>query len=166
MGTAPMGITHILHISAHITHISAHITHTFKFCTHYSHFTHTLLIFYSQYTHTLLTFYSHIHNTNVRGLCARPTPGVPVGLPSNHEDARRQAYIARHGSREDWGRTGVMTPGWLSRHLLWHGRSGASLRPSPHCRICTRVCAFAWPEFLQGLILITKLISELMGPNF
>ena len=29
----------------------------------------------------------------------------------HHDDARRQAYIARHGSREDWGRTGVMTPG-------------------------------------------------------
>ena len=37
----------------------------------------------------------------------------------HHDDARRQAYIARHGSREDWGRAGVMTPGWLSRHLLW-----------------------------------------------
>ena len=41
----------------------------------------------------------------------------------HHDDARRQAYIARHGSREDWGRTGVMTPGWLSRHLLWEKRS-------------------------------------------
>ena len=40
----------------------------------------------------------------------------------HHDDARRQAYIARHG-REDWDRTGVMTPGWLSRHLLWEKRS-------------------------------------------
>ena len=40
----------------------------------------------------------------------------------HHDEARRRAYIARH-SREDWGRTGVMTPGWLSRHLLWEKRS-------------------------------------------
>ena len=38
-------------------------------------------------------------------------------------EALRQAYIARHGSKENWGRTGVMTPGWLSRHLLWEKRS-------------------------------------------
>ena len=35
------------------------------------------------------------------------------------DEAARQAYIARHGSEENWGRTGVMTPGWLSRYLLW-----------------------------------------------
>ena len=40
----------------------------------------------------------------------------------HHDDARRQAYIARH-SREDWGRTGVMAPGRLCRHLLWEKRS-------------------------------------------
>ena len=39
------------------------------------------------------------------------------------EEAARQANIARHGSKENWGRTGVMTPGWLSRHLLWEKRS-------------------------------------------
>ena len=45
----------------------------------------------------------------------------------HHDDARRQAYIARHGSREDWGRTGVMTPvGFLATSC---GRSGASLPP-------------------------------------
>ena len=41
----------------------------------------------------------------------------------NHDEAQRQAYIARHGKAENWGRTGVMTPGWLSRHLLWEKRS-------------------------------------------
>ena len=41
----------------------------------------------------------------------------------HHDDARRQAYIARHGSREDCGRTGVMMAGWLSPHLLWEMRS-------------------------------------------
>ena len=41
----------------------------------------------------------------------------------HRDEALRQAYIARHGSKQNWGRTGVMTPGWLSRHLLWEKRS-------------------------------------------
>ena len=41
----------------------------------------------------------------------------------NHDEAQRQAYLARHGKAENWGRAGVMTPGWLSRHLLWEKRS-------------------------------------------
>ena len=41
----------------------------------------------------------------------------------HHDEARRQAYIARHGRRQDLGKTGVMTPGWLSRQLLWEKRS-------------------------------------------
>ena len=40
----------------------------------------------------------------------------------HHDEARRRAYIARHNG-EDWSRSGVMTPGWLSRHLLWEKRS-------------------------------------------
>ena len=41
----------------------------------------------------------------------------------HRDEALRQAYIARHGSKENWGRTGVRTPGWLSRHLLWEKRN-------------------------------------------
>ena len=41
----------------------------------------------------------------------------------HRDEAARQAYIARHGSKENWGRSGVMTPGWLSRYLLWEKRS-------------------------------------------
>ena len=41
----------------------------------------------------------------------------------HQDEVLHQAYIARHGSKENWGRTGVMTPGWLSRHLLWEKRS-------------------------------------------
>ena len=37
----------------------------------------------------------------------------------HRDEPKRQAYIARHGSKESWGRSGVMTPGWLSRYLLW-----------------------------------------------
>ena len=32
--------------------------------------------------------------------------------------ARRKRYIDRHRG-EDWTREGVMTPGWLSRYILW-----------------------------------------------
>ena len=41
----------------------------------------------------------------------------------HRDEAARKAYIARHSKPENWGRTGVMTPGWLSRHLLWEKRS-------------------------------------------
>ena len=37
----------------------------------------------------------------------------------HRDEAARQAYIARHGKAENWDRSGVMTPGWLSRYLLW-----------------------------------------------
>ena len=37
----------------------------------------------------------------------------------HRDEAARKAYIARHGKAENWDRTGVMTPGWLSRYLLW-----------------------------------------------
>ena len=32
---------------------------------------------------------------------------------------RRRLYLARHASRQDWGRAGIMTAGWLSRYILW-----------------------------------------------
>ena len=37
----------------------------------------------------------------------------------HRDEALRQAYIARHSKPENWNRDGVMTPGWLSRYLLW-----------------------------------------------
>ena len=41
----------------------------------------------------------------------------------NKDEARRASYLARHGSEEDWSRDGVLTPGWLSRWLLWEKRT-------------------------------------------
>jgi hypothetical protein len=73
----------------------------------------------------------------------------------HHDDARRQAYIARHGSREDWGRTGVMTPGWLSRHLLWEKRSlPAAIAAASHMHEGGRFRLarfFAGPDFLYEI---------------
>ena len=38
-----------------------------------------------------------------------------------HKDAaRKDAYIARHAVTEDWTRSGMLTPRFLSRHLLWN----------------------------------------------
>ena len=39
------------------------------------------------------------------------------------DKTQRDSYIARHGSEENWGRSGVMTPGWLSRWLLWEKKT-------------------------------------------
>jgi hypothetical protein len=35
------------------------------------------------------------------------------------DEKRRRLYLSRQASREDWGRAGVMTAGWFSRHILW-----------------------------------------------
>lgn len=38
-----------------------------------------------------------------------------------HKDPERmKRYVQRHASREDWSSSGVMTPGWWSRWLLWN----------------------------------------------
>ena len=52
------------------------------------------------------------------------------------DEAARQAYIARHGSKENWGRTGVMTLAGCP--VISSGRSAVSLPPSPRRRVCTR----------------------------
>ena len=38
-----------------------------------------------------------------------------------HKDKTRRAnYVARHSKREDWASTGIFTPGFWSRWLLWN----------------------------------------------
>lgn len=38
-----------------------------------------------------------------------------------HKDIERKTkYISRHHSRESWGKSGVLTPGFWSRWLLWN----------------------------------------------
>ena len=39
---------------------------------------------------------------------------------TTHRDVARKAlYLARHRPREDWTLTGLRTPGFWARHLLW-----------------------------------------------
>lgn len=39
---------------------------------------------------------------------------------TKHKDKeRKERYLQRHKEREDWGASGVKTPGWWSRWLLW-----------------------------------------------
>ena len=38
---------------------------------------------------------------------------------THRDEKRRRNYLSCHESREDWGRSGVMTAGWLSRYILW-----------------------------------------------
>ena len=45
----------------------------------------------------------------------------------HQDEPKRQAYIARHGSKENWGRTGVMTLAGCP--AIFCGRSPASMRP-------------------------------------
>ena len=38
-----------------------------------------------------------------------------------HKDLKRKAnYIARHTAGEDWNKSGILTPGFWSRWLLWN----------------------------------------------
>jgi len=38
-----------------------------------------------------------------------------------HKDPKRkQRYIARHKTRENWTKAGIQTAGFWSRHLLWN----------------------------------------------
>lgn len=38
-----------------------------------------------------------------------------------HKDNdRKKRYINRHQKRENWTNTGILTPGWWSRWLLWN----------------------------------------------
>ena len=38
-----------------------------------------------------------------------------------HKDLKRKGnYIARHTAAEDWSRSGLLTPGFWSRWLLWN----------------------------------------------
>ena len=40
---------------------------------------------------------------------------------TKHKDPeRKERYIDRHKKREDWGKSGVDTPGWMSRWVLWN----------------------------------------------
>ena len=36
------------------------------------------------------------------------------------DESRKQAYISRHTSREDWNKSGIETRGFWSRWLLWN----------------------------------------------
>lgn len=44
--------------------------------------------------------------------------GAP-DFTTHHDVARQTDYLRRHGAREDWTRTGVNTPGFWARWLLW-----------------------------------------------
>lgn len=37
----------------------------------------------------------------------------------HHDKERRKRYIARHNRREDWTKSGRLTAGFYSKHLLW-----------------------------------------------
>ena len=36
------------------------------------------------------------------------------------DEERKQRYILRHEARENWTKTGIYTPGFWSRWLLWN----------------------------------------------
>jgi hypothetical protein len=49
----------------------------------------------------------------------------PSYSKENHAiaDERKRLYLQRHQGREDWTKTGILTPGFWARHILWNKRS-------------------------------------------
>lgn len=45
-------------------------------------------------------------------------------------EEKRNAYITRHmaSGKENWKKSGAMTPGFLSRWVLWEARSNADIK--------------------------------------
>jgi hypothetical protein len=40
--------------------------------------------------------------------------------PSHKDEARKQNYLTRHAPTEDWTASGIYTPGFWSRWILWN----------------------------------------------
>ena len=38
----------------------------------------------------------------------------------NRDEARKARYIKRHQANEDWTKSGVETPGFWAKHILWN----------------------------------------------
>ena len=38
----------------------------------------------------------------------------------NKDKERKQRYIERHKKNEDWTRTGISTPGFYAKNILWN----------------------------------------------
>lgn len=39
------------------------------------------------------------------------------------DEERKKLYIARHEKRENWGKTGINTAGFWSKHILWNKKT-------------------------------------------
>lgn len=42
------------------------------------------------------------------------------------EEARKALYLGRHKAREDWTKSGLLTPGFWSRWILWNQKTIAA----------------------------------------
>ena len=42
---------------------------------------------------------------------------------TNKDPVRKQRYLDRHKGNENWGRSGIDTAGFYSRHILWDKKS-------------------------------------------
>jgi Family of unknown function (DUF5754) len=57
-----------------------------------------------------------------------------------HKDAlRKERYLDRHKKREDWTASGIRSPGFWSRWLLWNLPSLTSSAKDLEARFCARV---------------------------
>lgn len=60
---------------------------------------------------------NHIHNFGARGfkdftIYSKESPEIA--------ESKKKNYLARHKKREDWTKSGIHTPGFWARWLLWN----------------------------------------------
>lgn len=58
---------------------------------------------------------------------------------TTHKDAQRmKRYITRHKARENWNMSGIQTPGFWARHILWSSPSfsDAVAKTSKKFKVC------------------------------
>lgn len=60
---------------------------------------------------------------------------------TKHKDPRRKShYIKRHKKRERWGKSGLCTAGFWSRHLLWGEPTLAASKRVMSTRFGIKIC--------------------------
>ena len=60
----------------------------------------------------------------------------------HHDELRKGRYIERHRAKENWAKSGILTPGFWSRWLLWNKPTlAASIRDvQTRFRVSIRRC--------------------------
>lgn len=80
------------------------------------------LIGISRCTDTIHKYTATLENNKVIHKVHFGAKGYQDYTTTNSDDKKR-AYIARHGVRENWTKSGILTPGFWARWILWNKKT-------------------------------------------